>query len=350
MKSLRIDKPCSENWNEFTPTQQGAFCQSCQIDVIDFSEMSPDQVKQTLEANAGAHMCGRFKKDQLDYLNDQYFNWENQSSKTFQSKFVYALMLVFGMTLFTGCNVDEANFFNQISTSQSNWFSNNLLESESVDTPEVKQNNIFNDHRHIKGKIAYNPDWDNEEQIAEPVIPEDTTEEEVIEKIYLMGEIAIEPVQEIDSVHVAPVTPDSNAVSQPIWHDTMVDGGFMVDPDYIEYLEDTLADPEPTPEVDNSEQNVPIEINSTEAAGFSAKLYPNPTSDLAKVEIEVENAGYFEVYLFATDGKRIQYVYQGNISKGRKIFNIDLTSYPRGVYFIMINSGEHSETLKIQKV
>ena len=38
--SLYIPKPCHEDWNKMTPTQQGKFCSSCSKQVIDFSLMS----------------------------------------------------------------------------------------------------------------------------------------------------------------------------------------------------------------------------------------------------------------------------------------------------------------------
>ena len=44
---LEIKEPCHENWNEFTPTQKGAFCDKCQIDVIDFSQKSNQELKNT---------------------------------------------------------------------------------------------------------------------------------------------------------------------------------------------------------------------------------------------------------------------------------------------------------------
>ena len=42
---IKIKDPCHENWNEFSPTEQGAFCEKCKIDVVDFSIKSNSEIK-----------------------------------------------------------------------------------------------------------------------------------------------------------------------------------------------------------------------------------------------------------------------------------------------------------------
>lgn len=98
-----IAEPCHENWNQMSPTEKGAFCGKCQIDVVDFSNKTALEVKQILSDNIGKHLCGRFKKVQLAELNSDYLVWGNQSIHTFQSKFLLACVLVFGVTLFSSC-------------------------------------------------------------------------------------------------------------------------------------------------------------------------------------------------------------------------------------------------------
>lgn len=60
---LTIPMPCHERWDAMTATERGAFCHSCQKEVIDFSSMTDSQVIQYLERHKTG--CGRFREDQL---------------------------------------------------------------------------------------------------------------------------------------------------------------------------------------------------------------------------------------------------------------------------------------------
>jgi hypothetical protein len=62
---LSIPKPCHENWDAMTPSEQGRFCGACKKTVIDFSNMTDHQVAQFFKKPVGG-MCGRFHPDQLD--------------------------------------------------------------------------------------------------------------------------------------------------------------------------------------------------------------------------------------------------------------------------------------------
>jgi len=61
---LAIPKPCHENWNAFTPTSKGGFCQSCSKEVIDFTRYTDEQVKEYFRS-LPQNTCGRFRPNQL---------------------------------------------------------------------------------------------------------------------------------------------------------------------------------------------------------------------------------------------------------------------------------------------
>ncbi len=72
---LTIPKPCYENWDGMTPVEKarpddpfgrGKFCDSCQKQVIDFSNMSDRQVADFFKKPSTGSVCGRFMIDQLD--------------------------------------------------------------------------------------------------------------------------------------------------------------------------------------------------------------------------------------------------------------------------------------------
>ncbi|MDB5281860.1 MAG: hypothetical protein JWO06_935 [Bacteroidota bacterium] len=64
-----------------TPTQQGAFCKSCNSDVIDFSNKTENEVYEIL-TTATTKICGRFAEEQLNTpirkteINTSFFNWK----------------------------------------------------------------------------------------------------------------------------------------------------------------------------------------------------------------------------------------------------------------------------------
>jgi len=62
---LKINKPCSQNWNEMTPSGKGRFCDSCAKQVIDFSTMSDQQILGYIQKKEGS-LCGRLAVNQMN--------------------------------------------------------------------------------------------------------------------------------------------------------------------------------------------------------------------------------------------------------------------------------------------
>ncbi|MCB0853158.1 MAG: carboxypeptidase-like regulatory domain-containing protein [Bacteroidetes bacterium] len=62
--NLTITKPCSEQFENFQPTHAGGFSQSCQKEVIDFTQMSDREILRYFE-NRSQNTCGRFHQTQL---------------------------------------------------------------------------------------------------------------------------------------------------------------------------------------------------------------------------------------------------------------------------------------------
>lgn len=62
---LKIDSPCSESWTAMQQNASGAFCSSCQKTVIDFTQMSDQQLLDYFKKHP-ADVCGRVYNDQLE--------------------------------------------------------------------------------------------------------------------------------------------------------------------------------------------------------------------------------------------------------------------------------------------
>jgi len=93
--SLSIPKPCHENWNQMTPENKGRFCLHCQKSVIDFSNMSDEEIIKTIQGST--NLCGRFKTTQLShpFVNQEYnYKWPN-----WKGAMIVALLSLFSMKM-----------------------------------------------------------------------------------------------------------------------------------------------------------------------------------------------------------------------------------------------------------
>lgn len=98
--NISINEPCHENWDAMTPNQQGAFCHSCKKDVVDFSKMSVEKIKEFFSKPQDGRVCGRFEEKQLQELSfDDFFArfryWN------FGRKFAIIFFLAFGFWIFS---------------------------------------------------------------------------------------------------------------------------------------------------------------------------------------------------------------------------------------------------------
>jgi len=107
MKNFSIPQPCSEDFNLMTPTERGAFCNKCATDTFDFRGKSATQIKHIFKENLGGRVCGRITSAQLEELNLEFEQWSFQSVKSFQSMFLYCLIAVFGLSLFSCSNPQD---------------------------------------------------------------------------------------------------------------------------------------------------------------------------------------------------------------------------------------------------
>lgn len=77
---LQLTKPCTERWDNMTPTQQGAYCSSCQKQVIDLTAKTENEIYELVTQHNG-EICARLTKQQLNTpirkseLVNGWFNW-----------------------------------------------------------------------------------------------------------------------------------------------------------------------------------------------------------------------------------------------------------------------------------
>ena len=108
MFKIQIPKPCHADWNEMTPTQQGAFCGSCNKEVVDFTNMSDEAIKNYFLQRSTGSTCGRFRTEQIHRIRISLPPTIFVQKIAGWKKFMAVVMLAFGSMLF-GCDVGVDN-------------------------------------------------------------------------------------------------------------------------------------------------------------------------------------------------------------------------------------------------
>ncbi len=304
MKNINIPEPCSENWNEMTPTEKGGFCQKCALDVYDFTNKSGDEIRDILTLNIGSRVCGRIEPKQLDQLNEDFSAWRVTNKRSYQRAWVFTLFVVFGMTLFS-CEEDEVPAVKKLQkTTQT--ILNKTPKSDNVETEVL----IRNDSEMKTGQVEYVP---------EPA------EMEVPEVIEMLGEFEYYkeyPVPAEESVvpehTISPITYTVGAMISSVYYDR-----FLID----------------------STNSI-----SCETSIMSGLVYPNPAKNQTTLKVNMPSKGKAEIELFSLNGQKIKTIHSGRIQKGESEYPIDLSGLETGLYLFVIYSNGNKETVKFSKL
>lgn len=305
MKNISIPEPCSENWNEMTPTEKGAFCQKCALEVIDFTNKSSDEIRQVLAQNIGNHACMRIKNTQMDELNEDFSAWRINNQQSFNRAWVFTLLVVFGMTLFS-CQEEEEPVIKQYQKVAQTILDNegDVIENQVVDSTEVSE----------VSSIKQNLPVQQEKQASKELIIQEKVLEECIvhEEVIVTGTVLMER----DVYHTAGVP--------------------MITRDYDDYLFEVTRDS--------------LEFPMGEAEKITGLVYPNPASNQTTLKIDMPKRGKGQIELFALSGQKIATIFEGRIKKGESEYEIDLSGMEPGLYLINVISGDLKETIKFSKI
>jgi hypothetical protein len=298
MKNVGIQHACSEDWNKMTPTEKGAFCQKCAKQVYDFTNKSTNDIKLTLLELKGQEICGRMTLSQERALNAEFEQWMEENKTNFQRLFITALLIVFGLALFS-CE-DERD---QRKISDTQTALARIIEEKEVQKEETPT------------KVA-------EYIVAPPEIVE-----------------LVEPVYEVPDVVTFEETLDNVVISAPYRdeHSYVTSGVMIADRSYYNYLTET------TPTVETDENGVPYPTE------FKALAFPNPAVESTTLEIQAPQKERMEINLYDTSGKLIREIYSGKISKGTFRQFIDLNDLNSGLYLVIIQSKDFKETVRVVK-
>lgn len=98
---LSVPKPCTQNWNDMVTRENGKYCISCQKTIIDFSQLSDEDVILHFSRDTINSTCGRFRKSQLDRIQIHIPTYLFKKRMPKWQKYLVILFICFGSNVFS---------------------------------------------------------------------------------------------------------------------------------------------------------------------------------------------------------------------------------------------------------
>lgn len=283
-----------------TPTEKGAFCQKCAKQVYDFTKRSTTEIMHTLLELKGQEICGRMTITQERVLNHEFEEWIKENKTNFQRLFVTALLIVFGLSLFS-CE-DERD-----------------------------QRKISDMQTALSRAIEVN-------QVPKEFIPAETKPDFIPPVIASIEIISADPAPDIyDVVSIEEEIEEVEIIGHEDLQEFVTSGVMVTHRVYYDYLEETV------PEVELDENGIPY------PTAFKALAFPNPAAENTTLEIQAPQKERMEINLYDASGRFIREIHSGKIVRGTFRQLIDLNDLTSGLYLIIIQSKDLKETIRIMK-
>ncbi len=216
MIKLSVPEPCHEDWGAMTPEAKGRHCAVCCKTVVDFTQMSEEDIKAYFAGRAQGSTCGRFLPHQLspapltlspDILYTTIPLWK---------KFLAACLMAFG-TFLLSCN-DNIKINGKPTTGEIN----DARPNPSIDTAK--------DSRPLMGDtIAVQPGGCSIETVNEPddIVMGVMVPPSVID---IKGDVSVEPTPVVEPVY--------EVVGKPAY---VPDNGSLPDSQKVTVIKDTTT-------------------------------------------------------------------------------------------------------------
>lgn len=294
MKALDFSFRCDENWEQMQPSSTGRHCQACDKIVIDFTKMTTEQIQQTLIQHKDNDLCGRMKNSQIEQINRDYDLWLAQRQRNPQLLFFTALILSFGLSLFSCSNQSETH---------------QLLQAQKI----AKEIQIKTDEDSVPKKPH-------------------SVRADKIEKIEVAPEIDIEPT--IATIEQDTVVLDNVVIYEDVEYESFTMGLIVHTVPKDAYISTETA-------YDDQGREIP--------KVFEAKAFPNPTANTCTLEIKLPTTENSVIRVFDMSGRFITMLHEGELKRGIHEFSLDLREQPSGMYLIQFSSKSTQETIRVIK-
>lgn len=342
--AISIPKPCHEDWNKMTPDVKGAFCGSCQKSVYDFSNKSDEEIISVFKSKGKEKVCGRFATGQL---TRPVVSFGNVNSTNRLAMFLYALLLAFGSSLFTGTDA----------------FGQNVKGKAKVQ---------------VMGKMAMRPIHSNPELTIDSTKQTKPigcgTQTIVNNEIMTLGQasIIVEPIKSVGDTIFEEIPMnigvDTIATIISIEPTEYVAGGIsyiqIIEPEplvSINPIVDVIKDiTEDKPIVTEELIIIPVQdtselksISNTEPIFISPSVFeisvsPNPSNGQIILHYTLENMMQVRIELYDNSGKHIKTLTQlAKQYAGKYNVSYDISEFPNGIYTATLFTKDHKTSCKI---
>lgn len=91
-------------------------------------------------------------------------------------------------------------------------------------------------------------------------------------------------------------------------------------------------------------------VNNYESTDFSLSTFPNPTSDILNVKFVVQERSSVEIDLFDSKGYNPGSLFSAAAMSGEVNQSFDISTYPKGIYFLRLNVEGNYALHKVVKM
>jgi hypothetical protein len=340
--SIYIPKPCHENWDKMTPAQQGKFCSACNKQVVDFSLMTDNQVLNFLSHQTGK-LCGRFDAEQLQR---PLIETKIKKKKSWWMALTMPLLFLFDKSEAQENKIVGDTTYNTIESAK------NLPEAlKNKMQPRGSQNlagtmgiiaPITSKQIRIKGKVVD----ENDQPLAYATIAQKGTKHATVTDT--AGNFALTVNANVDNVTIVASfvgyesaekkieKNQSNAYIKMEMHAVTM-GDIIVVGYTVRH--------KPVKPIDTAKTTV------IKMFGSIYKIYPNPVINGSMINLQIKNAGHYQMQLLDNQSRLIQAEEINAANNSTTQIQLSLNT-AAGVYYIRLideqKKKSYTEKLMIQ--
>ena len=96
-RNIKVPIICNEDWDKMSPKENGRFCDTCKLTVVDFTKMSDNEIKNYLLSKS--YVCGRFDCTQVETSHEKTLDLLKRKTKKINFKPLRWLAILFLLIL-----------------------------------------------------------------------------------------------------------------------------------------------------------------------------------------------------------------------------------------------------------